>query len=71
VRVGPQWHTKGASQTKISQLQIALLVDQQVLGLEITVKNSMSMTVPDALAQLHHELLDHLVVHAESLASKT
>ncbi len=33
--------TKRTRQTKISKLEIVILVDQQVLGLQITVENPM------------------------------
>jgi len=35
------------------------------------VQHAVGVAVPDALAQLHHELLHHLVVHDEALSRKT
>ena len=56
--VSAERNTKGASQTKIGQLQVALLVDEQVLGLEITVQDAVSMAVACAFEKLKGELLD-------------
>lgn len=67
----PQRHTKSASQTEIRQLQIALVVDQKILRLEIAVQNAVGVAVLDTLAQLHHKLLDHLVVHDQTLPRQT
>lgn len=58
--VRAQGHTKGASQTEIRQLEVAIRVDQQVLRLQVAVQHTVSVAVSDSLAQLHHELLDHL-----------
>lgn len=66
-----QRHTKSASKTEIRKLQITILVDQQVLGLEITVQDSVRVTVLDTLAQLQHELLHHGVVHDQRLSCKS
>jgi hypothetical protein len=66
-----QRDTERASQTKICQLEIAILVDEQVLRLKIAMQHTMSMAIPHTLAQLHHKLLHHLVVHAQTLARKT
>lgn len=65
--VGAQRHTERAGQAKIGQLEIAILVNQQILGLQVTMQDPVGVAVADALAQLHHELLDHLVVHAQRL----
>jgi len=58
VSVSAERNTKGAGQTKIGQLQVALLVDEQVLRLEITVKNAVGVAVARALEELKSELLD-------------
>ena len=65
-----QRHPKGAGQTKISKLEVAVLVNQEVLGLQVTMQHAMSVAVPHTLAELHHELLDHCVVHDERLPSE-
>lgn len=64
----PQRHTEGAGKTEISKLEVAVLIDQQVLRLQIAVQNAVSVAVAHTLAQLHHKLLDHVRVHAQFLA---
>jgi hypothetical protein len=59
VSVGAQRDTKGSSQTKIGELEVALLVDEQVLRLQVAVQDAVRVAVADAGAQLVHELLDH------------
>lgn len=71
VGVRPQRYTESAGKTEISQLEIAVLVDQQVLRLQITVQNAVSVAVAHTLAELHHELLDHVRVHAQLLACQS
>ena len=58
VSVSAERNTKGASQTKIGQLQVALLVDEQVLRLQVTVQDAVGMAVARALEELESELLD-------------
>lgn len=65
-----QRYTKRASQTEISQLEVAVLVDEKILRFQIAVKHTMSMAVPHALTQLHHELLDHDIVHDGDLSGQ-
>jgi hypothetical protein len=68
VGICPQRHAKRAGKTKVGQLEIAVFVDEQVLGLQVAVQHAMRVAVPHALAQLDHELLDHGVVHDQRLA---
>jgi hypothetical protein len=58
VSVSTERNTEGASETKIGQLQVALLVDEQVLRLEVTVQDAVGMAVASALEELKGELLD-------------
>ena len=58
--VCPQRYPKSPSQTKIGQLEVAILVDQQILGLQVAMEDPVGMAVSDTLAQLAHELLDHV-----------
>lgn len=57
--IGAQRNAKGTGKSEISQLQVALAVNEQILWLQIAVKNTVGVTVADSLAQLTHELLDH------------
>lgn len=65
VSVGTQGNTKGSSQTKISQLEVTVAVDQQVLWLEISVQDAVAMAVANTLNQLSHELLHHGVAQTQ------
>lgn len=49
---------KGASETEITDLEVSVLVDEQVLRLEVAVKDTVGMAVADAGEQLVRELLD-------------
>lgn len=62
--VGPQGDTECPSETEIRQFQVAFLVDQEILRLEITVENTVGVAVPDTGYQLVHELLDNVRAHA-------
>lgn len=59
VGVGAKRHTEGSGQTEISQLEVALLVNKQVLGLQVAVEDAVGVAVADTGAKLVHELLDH------------
>lgn len=63
--VSAQRNTKCSCQTEISQLQVTLTVNQQVLWLEITMKDAMAVAVADAFHHLCHELLDHLIIQTQ------
>lgn len=71
VGVCAEWDTKSAGQTKIRELEIGVLVDEQILRFQVTVKNAVCVAVSHSLAQLHHELLDHGIVHDQCLARQT
>lgn len=60
-----QRDTKGAGETEIGELEVALLVDEEVLGLEVAVQDAVGVAVLDAVAKLEHELADDLVAEAE------
>ena len=65
VGVCAQRNTKGAGKTEIGELEVALLVDEEVLGLEIAVQDAVGVAVLDAIAKLEHELADDLIAKAE------
>lgn len=58
VSVSTERNTEGASETKIGQLQVALLVDEQVLRLQVAVQDAVGMAVASTLEELKGELLD-------------
>lgn len=70
VGVGAERDTEGSCQTEVSELEVALLVDEQVLGLQVAMKDAVGVAVADTGAQLVHELLDHGVAetHVASAA---
>lgn len=55
--VGSQWDTESAGQAEIGQLQVALLVDQQILRFEIAMQNSMGVAEVNASDELVSEFL--------------
>lgn len=61
-----QRHTKGSRKTEIRKLQVALLIDEQVLRLEITVQYAMTMAVSYTFDQLCHELLDDIFPESDT-----
>lgn len=61
-----QRDAKGAGETKIGQLEVALTIDQQVLRFQIAVQDPVTVAVANAFAQLAHELLDDLIAQAET-----
>lgn len=63
--VSAQRNTKGTSKTKISQLQVTIAINKQILGLQVTVQNTVTVAVTDTLNQLSHKLLNHSVAQAE------
>lgn len=64
--VGSKGNAKSASETEVGQLEVALSVNEQVLGLQIPVKNAMRVAVSDATTELHHELLNDGGAHSHA-----
>lgn len=50
--VDPDWNTKGSRQAKICQLDDALVVDEEVLGLEVPVQDAPAVTEVYSLQDL-------------------
>ena len=61
--VNPHWDSEGSGQTKVSYLDAAILVDEKVLWLHVSVKNSPLVAEQDALEQLVEVALGQLGVH--------
>ena len=55
VRESVNWDTERSGETKVSNLQLSLFVDQQVLWLQITMEDSIFVTEGRALEKLIHE----------------
>lgn len=45
-------HPKGSRQTKVGELDLALGVDEEVLGLQVSMKNSVGVAEGQALQEL-------------------
>lgn len=54
--------TEGPGKTKIAELELALLVDEEILRLEVSVENAILVAEGDAAKQLVHERLDRDIV---------
>ena len=63
--VGPQGDTKRAGQAKVGKLQVALLVNEQVLRLQVAMQDAVAVAVSDAGAELLHELFHHGLAESE------
>lgn len=50
--VDPDWNTKGSCQAEICQLDDALVVDEEVLGLEVPVQDAAAVTEVYSLQDL-------------------
>lgn len=55
VRVRVTWHTLGARQPKIGQLQFAALADQQILRLDVAMQDASLVAVRQTAQQLEQE----------------
>lgn len=50
--------TKGTGEAEVSELEVAFFVDQEVLGLEIAVENTVRVAIAGAVKELRGEFLD-------------
>jgi hypothetical protein len=60
VRVRPEWDTKGSGETKVGELEVTVLVDEQVLRLEISMEDPVGVAVVQSLDQLQREALPEM-----------
>lgn len=56
--VSPHRYTKRSGQTKVSQFDLTLSIDQEILGFKIPVKNTMRVTEGQSLEQLEQVTLN-------------
>lgn len=61
--------TKSACETEVSELQLALGVDEEILRLEVAMEDAVVVTEGDAADQLPHEALDRGWVQGAALAA--
>jgi hypothetical protein len=57
VSVGPERDSERPSETEIGELEVSVLVDEQVLRLEISMQDSVSVAIVEAFDQLKGESL--------------
>ena len=61
--VHPHWDAEGSCQTKVSNLDAAVLVNEKVLRFHVAVENSSLVTEKDALEKLVEVALGQLRIH--------
>jgi hypothetical protein len=61
VSVRPERDAKRSGEPKVGELEVAVLVDEQVLGLEIAVEDPVGVAVVEALDELQRESLQSSV----------
>lgn len=66
---GVDWNTKGTREPEISELKLALVVDEQILRFQVAVQYSVFMAEGDPLQKLVHERLDGDVVQLTATAA--
>lgn len=62
VREGVDGDAKGTGETEIGEFELAFVVDEQVLGLEVAVEDTVFVAKGDSLEELVHEGFDRDVV---------
>ena len=62
MRVAAHGNAKGAGQTKVGQLELLPVVDEQILRLEVAVQHLVLVAERHTLQQLEQERLDHCQV---------
>lgn len=67
---GVDGNSKSAGKAKISELQLALVVDEKVLRLEIAVQDAVLVAEGNTAEQLVHERLDSHGIQLASVASR-
>ena len=65
VGVRTQGNAESTREAEVGELEVAVTVDEQVLGLQVAVENTVAVAVANAVAQLAHELADNLVTKSE------
>lgn len=68
--VGPQGYPKGSGQSKVSQFDGTQLVDEQILGLQVSVNDPMRMAKVYSLQQLEEVALEGEGEGEEQLAER-
>lgn len=64
--VDPDWNTEGSCQAKVCQLNDALVVDEEVLGLEVPVQDAPTVTEVYSLQDLVQVALNGTKVNGKT-----
>lgn len=69
--VGAEGHAKGASEAEVADFEVAVFVDEEILGFQVAVEDTVGVAVAHARDELVGELLDleninTLISHAGS-----
>lgn len=67
---GVDRNAESASETKVSKLELALVVDEKILRLEIAMEHAILVAECNSLEQLIHERLDGDVVELATIAAR-
>lgn len=59
--------TKGSGKTKIGQFEVTILVNEQVLGLQVTVKHAVRVAISHTVAKLIHEFSNDHIIETQCL----
>ena len=65
--VSSEWNTKSSCQAEISQLQIPLFVNEQILWLQVPMKDPVTVAISHTIHELAHETLYYGVAEAKIL----
>ena len=68
VRVRSERNPECSSQTKVGQFNAPLAVDEQVLGFQIAVKNSVAVTKRQTIEKLTHITLSNIFIKSVAIA---
>jgi hypothetical protein len=60
VSISPHWNAESSSQPKVRKLEIIILINQEILGLQVAMKDSVGMAVQQALVELMAEFLSQM-----------
>ena len=56
--VSPERHAEGSCQTEVGEFEVAVFIDEEVLGFQVAVENAVGVAVADAGEELGGEFLD-------------
>lgn len=66
VRIRAQGNTEGSGKAEVTQFEVTLAANEQVLWLQVAVQNAVTVAIEDTLHKLGRELLDHCVPQTQA-----